>query len=150
LKLLVCCQIPRYERKCWGAREIFSCAASDVLNHWRVTLDPEVTHLASPGSYASNRHAFRCGEHCAPGGREYRRPVSDRRSAHANARPVIAQSRWSSAPDNGPRRSPRNPGARFRQRSHRPVVDHQNINTSQSSQQTGQAGVGPRYRKITD
>src|SRR5215471_935610 len=30
LKLLACCQIPRYERKCWGAREIFSCKAFDV------------------------------------------------------------------------------------------------------------------------
>jgi len=41
--LLVCCQIPRYERKCWGAREIFSCAASDVLNHGRVTSNPSFT-----------------------------------------------------------------------------------------------------------
>jgi len=50
LKLLVCCQIPRYERKCWGAREIFSCAASDVLNHWRVTSYPKVSDTLEKSS----------------------------------------------------------------------------------------------------
>ena len=30
--MLACYQIPPYERKCWGAREIFSFAASDVQN----------------------------------------------------------------------------------------------------------------------
>ena len=40
--MLACCQIPQCERKCWGAQEIFSCAASDLLSHWRVMGKPEV------------------------------------------------------------------------------------------------------------
>jgi len=60
LKLLVCFQIPRYERKCWGAREIFSCAASDVINHWRVTRKPEVEH--QPREPPSRRDLAEAGE----------------------------------------------------------------------------------------
>ena len=58
--MLVCFQIPRYERKCWGAREIFSCAASDVINHWRVTRKPEVEH--QPREPPSRRDLAEAGE----------------------------------------------------------------------------------------
>jgi len=45
LRFLACSQIPQYERESWGAREIFSCAASDVLQS-----------LASDGSSRSHRN----------------------------------------------------------------------------------------------
>lgn len=34
----------------------------------------------------------------------------------------------------------------FRQRSHRPIVDHKNIDTSQSGQQIAKVPVGARHR----
>jgi hypothetical protein len=45
--LLACYPMPRCERKCWGARKIFSCGISDLLNNeaqqhlWGVVPVPE-------------------------------------------------------------------------------------------------------------
>ena len=38
----------------------------------------------------------------------------------------------------------------FRQRSHGPVIDHQDIDAAESGQQTAQATIGARHREIAE
>ena len=87
---------------------------------------------ASRDSCAWNRRASRSDGHCGRAGRGCHQQASDRRSARASARPAVAKSGSSSAPDSDPRKSPRNRGARgSRGRSHRPIVDDQDIDAAE-------------------